>query len=144
MSSTIISKICERYNSIYPYLDERARRMWVANEARSIGRGGISAVHQATGINRKTIRLAIKQLDHPIELPHGRCRQSGGGRKKITETNQQLLSALDHLIDPMTRGEPDSPLRWTCKSLRNLVRELQAQGHQVGVTTLRKLLKQQG
>jgi Leu/Phe-tRNA-protein transferase len=63
--------------------------------------------------------------------------------KKITETNQQLLSALNHLINPMTRGEPDSPLRWTCKSRRNLVRELQAQGHQVGVTTLRKLLKQQ-
>ncbi|MDR1485311.1 MAG: hypothetical protein LBT09_10865 [Planctomycetaceae bacterium] len=100
MSSTIIPKICERYRSIYPYLDERAKRMWVANAAWSIGRGGINTVHQAADVNRKTIRLSIKQLDHPIELPHGRCRQSGGGRKKITETNQQLLSALNHIIEP--------------------------------------------
>ncbi|MDR2756540.1 MAG: ISAzo13 family transposase, partial [Planctomycetaceae bacterium] len=72
MSEIIISKIRERYNSIFPYLDERAKRMWLANEARSLGRGGINAVHQATGVNRKTIRLAIKQLDHPIQLPPGR------------------------------------------------------------------------
>ncbi|MDR2168550.1 MAG: ISAzo13 family transposase, partial [Planctomycetaceae bacterium] len=144
MTDEIISKIFECYNSIFPYLDERGRRMWIATEARSLGRGGINALHKITGVSRKTIRLGIKKLDNPIELPRGYCRQPGGGRKKITVTDQQLLSALNNLIDPTTRGDPESPLRWTCKSLRQLANELQAQGHKVGITTIRKLLKQQG
>ena len=82
MDNLILSTIGERYHSIYPFLDERSGSMWLATEAWSVGRGGISAVHQATGVNRKTIRFALHQLDDPFDLLPGRCRRSGGGRKK--------------------------------------------------------------
>ncbi|MDR2705569.1 MAG: ISAzo13 family transposase [Planctomycetaceae bacterium] len=144
MEDLILSTIRERYHRIYPFLDEPSRILWLANEAWFLGRGGISAVHQATGVHRNTIRLALQKLTHPSEWFPGRCRRSGGSRKKMTEHHQQLLSTLNTLIDPVTRVAPESSLHWTCQSLRKLTNELRAQGDPVGRITIQKLLKQQG
>jgi hypothetical protein len=122
--------------------DERSRRVWAAAEAASLGRGGISAVSLATGIGRRSIRNGIQELhsDHP--LPFGRIRCSGGGRKKSTAQDTTLLQSLDALVEPVTRGDPERPLRWTCQSGRTLAAELRLQGHPVSHHTVGRLLKQ--
>jgi transposase len=144
MEVELITKIRDQYKSISFVLDERSQRLWAASEALSVGWGGISAVQKATGISASTIRAGIRELNSPTKLPLGCCRRAGGGKKKRTETDPHLEQALNNLIDPVTRGAPMSSLRWTTKSLRHLASELTRQGHPVGITTIRQLLKSMG
>ena len=121
-------------------MDERMRRQWAATEAQSFGRGGVSAVSSATGMSRNTIRKGLAELavrkKHPRAPVAARLRKEGGGRKRLTETDPGLVQALDRLIEPSTRGDPMSPLRWTCKSTMNLAEELTRDGHPVGAWTV--------
>lgn len=128
-------------------MDERARRQWAAAEARELGWGGVTAVSQATRLSRTTITAGLREL----ELPAGqraaegtRVRRPGGGRKALTETDPGLLIALEALIEPTARGDPQSPLRWTCKSTRRLAEELTRQRHPVGANTVAALLRHAG
>ena len=140
-----VQAIHEKFAVLEPVLDERARRLWAAAEARMIGRGGISHVAEATGLSRITIRAGLKELypsspGHQQEVPAERTRRPGGGRKPLTEHDPQLVRALETLVDPVTRGDPMSPLRWTCKSAAKLAAELEAQGHQVSERSVNRLL----
>lgn len=140
----LIARIEAKYRSLEPELDERRRRQWAAAEARDIGWGGISAVSQATGISRTTITSGLRELDLPEKeraVAACRVRRSGGGDKPLTETDPGVMAALETLIEPTTRGDPESPLRWTCKSTRNLAEELTRQNHPVGSRTVSKLLR---
>src|SRR5262245_43536646 len=116
-------------------MDERLRRRWAATEALALGHGGITAVAAATGLARNTIHAGILELRTPAQ-DDGRVRRPGAGRKPLTATDPGLLDALDRLIDPLTRGDPMSPLRWTCKSTRNLADALTGQGHPVSPRTV--------
>jgi Rhodopirellula transposase DDE domain len=138
-----VSVIKQKYEAIKPYMDERMRRVWAAAEAKALGRGGISAVSLATGLTRKTIRSGLCEHQEQLvsgEAPAQRVRRPGGGRKRVTEQDVRLLADLESLVDPQTRGDPQSPLRWTCKSTSKLALELQAMGHAVGERTVARLL----
>ena len=137
---TIIRDIREKFQLMSPSFTERTRRVWCAVEARQLGRGGISLVQQATGISMPTIRRGIQELKQPVKLTPLQSRLPGGGRKNLTEHYTELPHALDALIDPVVRGDPESPLRWTCKSTRLLANELNRQGYEIGPTTVRFLL----
>ena len=146
----IDSPVGQRWNVMRDALDERQRRLLVAVEAKVLGRGGISAVAAATGVSRTTIATGIQEVEAMLSsdltaaasLPTG-TRQAGAGRKKIETKDVTLLPDLLALVDSSTRGDPESPLRWTCKSLRNLADELKAKGHAVSHVVVGKLLKQQ-
>ena len=125
-------------------LDERGRRRWAAVEARALGRGGISLVSQATGLSRTTVRAGLAELDDVDPLSADRQRRAGGGRKPSAQSQPELRSALDALIEPTTRGSPTNPLRWTCKSTRRLAVELQQQGFDASASTVRRLLAEMG
>jgi hypothetical protein len=144
MDNNILATISEKSRSLFQIFDERQKRLWAATEALPLGRGGITAVSNATGLCRAAIRRGIKELQEPETLEQDRIRKKGGGKKKITENDPTLEHDLEQLINPATRGDPMSPLRWTSKSLRKIVAELQTMGHTIGVTALRKLLKQKG
>jgi hypothetical protein len=149
----IDSPIGQRWEVLSDALDERQRRLLVGVEAKVLGRGGIAAVALATGVSRTTIMAGISEIedmkslgqsaDQPSAGRTNGTRQAGGGRKKIEFKDQTLLPDLLTLVDSSTRGDPESPLRWTCKSLRNLADELQAQGHKVSHVVVGKLLKSQ-
>ena len=138
-----VETISEKYATLEPVLDERARRLWAAIEARAIGWGGISRVAEATGLSRITIRAGLDELratpGHEGDLA-GRIRRPGGGRRPLTEHDPSLLGALEALVDPVTRGDPISPLRWTCKSADKLASELTASGHPASERTVSRLL----
>lgn len=121
-----------RFARVAKLLDERTRRAVAASEALAIGWGGITAVSQATGLSRKVIQDGIKELTgtRPGAAP-GRIRRPGGGRKKTVETDQSVRTELEQLVEPVTRGDPESALRWTCKSVRKLATELCERGHRV-------------
>ena len=146
--ATIIERIRAKYQALSPVLDERLRRQWAAAEASVLGWGGVSAVSVATGLARNTITSGIRELaqrrDQPEESVGVPLRRPGGGRKRLTEIDPALVGALERLVDPATRGHPESPLRWTCKSTQNLADELQSQNHQVSDRTVARLLKQAG
>src|SRR5437867_368371 len=131
-------------------LDEKARRLWAASEAKSLGYGGISAVARATGLAIETIRSGIRDFDKPPEqVENGLCvqrriRSKGAGRKPVTQKDPALLQALGILVESTTRGDPMSPLRWTCKSTRNLADELEQQGHRASYHTIGSLLEDLG
>jgi len=128
-------------------MDERMRRQWAAAEAMEFPWGGISCVANATGISRTTILAGIRELriqESSPSLPNPGIRRPGGGRKLILETDPGLWAALDALVDPVTRGHPESPLRWTCKSTRKLAEELCRQGHPVSDRTVARLLYDAG
>src|SRR4030095_9927245 len=125
-------------------LDERGRRRWAATEALSLGRGGIAAVAEATGLSDRTIRNGIAGLIHGELRDSERQRRPGAGRKARADEQPTLLVALEALVEPTSRGDPVSPLRWTCKSLTNLADELSQQGFVVSHTTVGHLLKQSG
>jgi hypothetical protein len=125
-------------------LNERSRRRWAAAEARSHGRGGIAAVARATGISEGTVRRGLAELDAGEELAPERVRRAGAGRPGILEREPGLSEALDALIDPVTRGDPESPLRWTSKSAAKLAQSLGEMGHQVVDRTVLRLLKAKG
>jgi len=131
-----------RLADLLPRLNERDRRLALATEAKSWGRGGISAVHEATGVSKATIRRGKMELDNePTEHPSDRVRAPGGGRKKAEVTNPELLNELENLTEPDTRGDPESPLRWTTKSTRRLAEQLTKTGHPVSHTAVAKLLR---
>jgi transposase len=142
--ATIIETLRSKFSVLSDDLDERGRRRWAAVEAQALGRGGITAVATATGLSDRTIRNGLKELDDPNPLAPDRQRRPGGGRKSYRLLQPGLLDALNRLIEPVTRGVPTSPLRWTCKSTRRLAEALCAQGCQVGTSTVRRLLVQLG
>jgi hypothetical protein len=135
--------IRERFSVLSPHLDERERRLLAAVEARASGYGGIAAVSLATGLAASTIGRGLKDLADEAGLAPGRVRRAGGGRKPLTVADPELLAELMALVEPGERGDPMSPLRWTCKSLRQLAAELTARGHPVSRTVVGELLKQQ-
>lgn len=121
-------------------LTERSRRIWAASEAVSLGHGGIAVVEEATGISRSTISRGMRELDAGEALPPERSRRPGGGRKRTVEKDPRLLADLDRLVEPTASGDPDTPLRWTSKSVRHLATELQAMGHDVSYRLVKDLL----
>ena len=140
----IVEGIETKFNALAGDLDERGRRRWAATEAIALGRGGIVTVAMATGLSDRTIRNGIEELQCDAPLPSGRQRRSGGGRKALEFHQQDLVDAVDRLVEPTERGDPQSPLRWTCKSLSNLQRELSTQGYRVGRTKISQVLRSLG
>ena len=130
--------------SVWPLLDERTRRLTAANEALALGHGGISVVSRACGLSRKAIAKGIQEIESGTVPPTGRVRQPGAGRKRITSQDPGLAQALERLVDPETRGDPESPLRWTCKSTRTLAAELTWQKHPISHMKVAQLLHAQG
>jgi hypothetical protein len=139
----IITRLREKFAVLEAVLDERSRRLWAVTEAKALGHGGQTLVAKATGLSRRTIYQGLRELEH---LAGGRCaapqrvRTSGGGRKPLTEHAPTWLADLEALVEPTSRGDPESPLRWTCKSVRQLAVELQRQGHNVGRQKVAELL----
>jgi len=133
------AKLIEKYSFISPVLDERARRLWAAAESRAIGYGGDALVSAATGFARDRIRRVRMQLEQGIE-PTGRVRRAGAGRPRLEEMQPGIKEALEQLVEPLTRGEPTSPLRWTCKSKAKLAAALTKQGWKISATTVGHLL----
>lgn len=140
----IVEGIEAKFNVLAGDLDERGMRRWAASEAIALGYGGITAVAMATGLSDRTIRTGIRELQSDNPLTSGRQRRPGGGRKPLEHSQDDLIDAIDRLVEPTERGDPQSPLRWTCKSLRNLRRELRSQGHCVGLTKISKVLRSLG
>src|SRR6202166_290566 len=134
------SAIRQRFEAVSPVLDERARRRFAAAEAAAAGRGGVTAVTRATGIARSTIGRGLAELRADETPDAKRVRRPGGGRKPLSETDASLLNDLRALVEPETRGDPQSPLLWTCKSLRKLSRSLRDMGHTIGRTLVGELL----
>lgn len=136
-------KIQEKFKRINPYLNEQSRRLWCANEALSIGWGGIKAVSIATGVARNTIVSGIKEIKGKKEVSNN-IRRKGGGRKKTTDKDETLKKDLESLLEPYTRGDPETPLKWTCKSTRNLSEELRKKNHNASHNLVSRLLKDMG
>ena len=139
-----VCAIRQRFEAVSPFLDERGRRLVAAAEAVSAGYGGIAAVVMATGVAASTIGRGLTELSGGEDLLGGRVRRLGGGRKPTVAKDATLLSDLEALVEPTMRGDPESPLRWTCKSLRRLAAALQAQGHEVSHTLVGEILKDRG
>jgi hypothetical protein len=135
-----IEELQQKYGSLFPHLNERQQHLVAAADAEQLGRGGVSLVARITGFSRPTIYHAIQCLHQP-PLPVHRIRRPGAGRKRLTEHDPHLIQALESLIDPDTRGDPMSPLRWTCKSTRQLARTLTGNGHRVSHMKVDQLLK---
>jgi hypothetical protein len=133
--------LARKLASILPQLNERQRRLVLAAEARALGRGGVTRVARAAQVSRTTVQAALAELDTAVP-DSARSRRSGGGRTSCQESDPTLVGDLEALIEPTTRGDPMSPLRWTCKSTRQLAAALQAQGHQVSYRTVARLLQQ--
>ena len=133
-----------RFETLRPWLDERARRLLAAAESQAIGPGGISAVSRATGVSRRVIRQGVAELKGPATLGPGRIRRAGGGRKKAVDRDPTFKTDLEKLLESTTRGDPEAPLRWTCKSLRQLTAELQRLHHRVSHQVVADLLHELG
>ena len=142
-SGPVPDPLAERLSLIRPHLDQRAWRLLLGAEAKVLGRGGIKAVAAATRAHPDTVAQGVRELDYPEPIP-GRIRRPGAGRKSAAATDTGMLGALDALVDPVTRGDPESALRWTTKSTPKLAAELTAQGHKVSASTVAKLLKESG
>jgi hypothetical protein len=128
---------------IWPHLDERGRRLFAANEARQIGHGGVSLVARACGLSRVTITKGLRELDEE-PLPEGRIRRAGGGRAMLELREPDLADRLEELVEPLSRGDPESPLRWTSKSTRTLARALGREGYRISHETVAQLLRSHG
>jgi Rhodopirellula transposase DDE domain len=145
--ANVEARIRRKFRLVAVELDERRRRQWAAAEAREVGWGGISLVARATGLSRPTIMAGLKDLQLSSKsraVAAARVRSPGGGRRALTQADPGLLEALERLIEPATRGDPMSPLRWTCKSTAKLADELTRQNHPVSDRTVALLLKQSG
>lgn len=142
----LVERIRRKFQAMAPLLDERSRRQWAATEAMELPYGGISHVAVATGLSRTTITTGISELRDQSsgQAPTQGIRRPGGGRNYLEHTDPGLWDALDALIDPLTRGDPESPLRWTCKSTRRLAEALRGQGHPVSARTVAALLGEMG
>ena len=143
------AQIRERYQAVKDSLSERARRLFIVAEAKAAGHGGIAAAARATGMSRSAISRGLKELeaietDGAPQLPKTRSRRPGGGRKKLEDKHPQLLSDLNELVESTTRGDPDSPLLWTARSLRNLIDAMAERGYKMSPSTLSRLLKNLG
>lgn len=134
--------LSQKYKQIAPYLSEKLLRIWVSVEASVLPRGGVKLLSEITGLSRSTIHIGLHEISNPESCTTNtvRTRRSGGGRKKLQETDESLQKDLDNLIDPVTRGDPENPLRWTTKSTTKLAKELKAQGHSVSQKTVYNLL----
>ena len=138
---TTLKELKQKFALIWPHLDERARRMMAANEARQLGHGGVSRVSRACGLSRVTITKGMRELrDRPLAT--GRIRRPGGGRPSLLDLDPDLPRTLEGLVEPLSRGDPESPLRWTSKSTRSLAAELTAQRHAVSHEKVAQLLRQ--
>ena len=126
---------------LWPHLDERARRLSAASESRQLGHGGVSLVSRACGLSRVTITKGVQELEEP-PLPAGRVRRPGGGRPALVVCDPDLPGHLEALVEPLTRGDPESPLRWTSKNTRALAAELGAQHHPISHEKVAQLLRQ--
>ncbi len=138
-----VDLIFEKYTALEPVLDERARRLWAATEARAIGRGGVSRVSEATGLFRITIQAGLREILSTLadqEAATGRIRRPGGGRKPLSEHAPRPMLALESLVEPGSRGDPMSPLRWTCKSAAKLASELESKGYRASERSVNRLL----
>jgi transposase len=133
-----------KYAALGDFLDERSRRLWAATESRAIGYGGDALVSAATGIARATIRKGRRELEIGRDSVDGRVRRPGAGRPRLEDAQQGLLKALEALVEPVTRGDPTSPLRWTCKSKAKLAAALSKQGWKVSATTVGRMLHELG
>jgi hypothetical protein len=147
--AVLIERIRQKFETLSPVMDERMRRQWAAAEAISLGWGGVSTVAVATGMSRNTVDVGVREIRARTRGRHKamvskRIRRVGGGRKAILQADPSILEALERLVEPLTRGDPESPLRWTCKSTRKLSEELQNQGHAVGERTVAMLLHRAG
>ena len=135
----------QKFAGLLPALNERGRRLAVAAEARALGYGGVAKVARASGVSASTIWRGLRELRKPgRRLDASQVRRAGGGRKSLLDTEPRLAVDLDSLVEPATRGDPESPLRWTCKSLRVLAKQLQAMGHPISYPTVGALLRQAG
>ena len=145
--AAVVQWVREKYHSLSDVLNERSRRVWAATEARSLGRGGVAAVVAATGMSSATVHKGIRELEAGEAgeevLSTERMRRRGGGRKRAHDSQPGLIEALELLVEPTARGDPESALRWTCRSTYNLAAELRRQGFQVGPRTVARELKEQ-
>ena len=132
-----------KFRAIWSHLDERTRRLTAANEAKTLGRGGVSLVSRACGLSRKAIHKGIREIEAGVTWP-GRIRRPGGGRKPITQSDPQLVRRLEAMIEETTGGDPESPLRWTCKSTRALADALTRRRHPVSHTKVAQILNHLG
>jgi hypothetical protein len=137
------SRLRQKYARVLPHLNERQRRLVAAADAQMLGYGGIACVARAAGLNRSTLHRGLRDLVAPV-LPTERVRQVGGGRKRLREQRPVIVHELEQLVDPLTRGDPQSPLRWTCKSTRQLARTLTARGYAVSYRVVGELLRELG
>ena len=137
-------EISKKFERLSEHMSERVKRLWCGNEALSIGCGGIGIVSSWTGVSRKTISNGIKELKSEIVLNNGRERKAGGGRKRVKDTEINFEKELKELLEFSTRGDPESPLKWTSKSTRKLADELNKNGHRVSHTVVAKTLKEMG
>jgi len=129
-----------KFKALAPLLDERTRRLFAAAEAQALGYGGISCVARVTGVSRRAIHAGLREIAGGQGLPEGRIRKAGAGRKKATDLDPQLTAALEQLVEPLSRGDPESPLRWTCKSTQRLADELRQRGHRACARLVASLL----
>jgi transposase len=142
--SSVMDSLARRYDAVKPHLTERQRRVWLGAEARELGSSGVRVVADAVRVSPDTVRRGRDELDDPQPMEVGRSRAPGGGRKRAEELDSGLVDALDKLVDPESRGDPMTPLRWTCKSLRTLADELGSQGYSVSATLVQRLLHEAG
>lgn len=133
-----------KYRALVDVLDERGRRRWAATEAMAFGRGGIAAVAAATGLSDRTVKNGIQEINSGTDTTAGRQRKAGGGRKRLEHDQTDLIEAVEKLVEPFEVGDPQSPLRWTCRSLSNLQTTLRTQGYQVGRSKIARILASQG
>jgi transposase len=139
-----LAGVRQRFIVLEPVLDEKLRRLLVAAESKTWGPGGISAVSKTTGVSRQVIRQGLRELEQSPTHPAGRIRRPGGGRKRAKQKDPTLVADLEKLVDPTTRGDPESCLRWTCKSVRKLAEELARTGHEVSYPVVAELLREMG
>src|SRR5215468_10955785 len=144
-ATTVVETIRKKYELLHVELDERRRRLWAASEAQALGHGGLAAVAKATGLAESTIRLGQRELGSQpagasLLQAQRQIRAPGGGGHPRTVHDPSLVQALEALVEPTTRGDPMSPLRWTCKSTRKLATELTQQGHPISHTTVATML----
>ncbi len=138
-----LPELTAKFRAIWPHLDERTRRLTAASEAKAVGHGGVTLVHRACGLSRKAIRKGIQEIEAGVRLD-GRIRRPGGGRKAITESDPKLVDRLEAIVDEQTRGDPESPLRWTCKSTRAIADALTRRKHPVSHTKVAQILHYEG
>jgi hypothetical protein len=137
---TVLAELRAKFHAVWPLLDERARRLMAASEAASLGYGGVSLVRRACGLSRKAIAKGIREIDEGAALPAGRIRRPGAGRKSVLVSDPRLVDTLEGMIEDQTRGDPESPLRWICKSTRALAIALARRHHSVSHTKVAQIL----